>query len=464
MIVFPIFEIAVVLGLSGLVVLAVYSLLFSEESEELADARNRLRELPESLKKADEKSSYLGWDLNLGSKIYFPDKVRSRHVHIMGATGSGKTESVLLNLIDQDAHRGHPIVIIDAKGDRSFVDFLKAHPNSRDRLLVFDVAAEDSVHYNPLASGSQSEAVSRLFNSMNWSEEFYKTRARETLLKLAENRVQENERVELFWLKKALESSGSLKGFLSTAARPVQVSAQEYGQLAGLVAQVSQLCYGRLGELIDGSKSKNELNLAKAIQSKKVIYFRLPALVDPVTTVTIGKLIIADLAYYSAQVQAGKYKAKFTPVYLDEFGSLACPAFLELVAKARSAGMALHFSHQSLGDLHQAGETFASQVNDNSSTKIVLRVYDPDTAEMVARTFGTHMSSKETKQVVRKSFGSQEDTGAMSVREVKEFRAEPDAIKSLPTGCAFVLMNHALRFDGSSSDVFKMRFSLPPKY
>ena len=463
---FPVFEIFLFIAFLGVIAASIHSLFFSEEAKELAQKRVVIDDIPDAIKTPTPFSSYLGWETNLGIPIYLPDKVRSRHVHIMGATGSGKTESVLLNLIDQDANNEYPIVIVDAKGDHTFVEFLRSHPKAKARLLVFDVGEkETSVRYSPLASGSQTEAVSRLFNSMTWSEEFYKTRAREMLLKLAEVQTNKGEKVSLAWLKEALASAGSLAGFLKQDTRPLKITENEYNQLAGLVAQVHQLCHGEVGDLISGTDSARELNLAEAIEQRKVIYFRLPALVDPVTTATIGRLIIADLAYYAATVQKGqKSSPRFIPVFLDEFGSLACPAFLELIAKARSAGLALHFSHQSLGDLKAAGESFASQVSDNSSTKIVLRVYDPDTADTMARTFGNRASSKETRQTVKSNFGREEETGAKSVRDVKEFRADPDLIKSLPTGCAFVLMNHAMRVEGSSGDVFLLRFPLPINY
>ncbi len=461
----PIFEILFCLAIFGAIATAIKCLFFSEAAMSEEERRATLRDLPLPLLNPHPLSSYLGWDTALKAPIYLPDSVRSRHVHIIGATGSGKTESVLLNLIDQDATRSYPIVIVDAKGDKAFVEFLERHPRSKNRLLVFDVAAENkSIRYNPLRSGSQTEAVLRLFNSMTWSEEFYKTRARDTLLKLAEHQTSNGEAVTLTWLKATLASAGALKAFLTTEMNGIKISENEYNQLAGLVAQVHQLCHGELGNLISGTTPELEINLADAIQSGKILYFKLPALVDPVTTATVGRLILADLALYSANVQNGKYKSVFTPVFLDEFGSLACPAFLELIAKARSAGLALHFSHQSLGDLRAAGDTFATQVSDNSSTKIVLRIYDPDTADTVARTFGNRESFKETKQIVTGTFGSKEETGAMSVRDVKEFRADPDLIKSLPTGCAYVLMNHALRVEGKSGDVFRLRFPLPPNY
>jgi len=462
---FPTYEIIALVALIGIILAAIKVLFLSDAAKDEFKRVATVAELPKELISEHPLSSYLGWETNLKTRVYFPDRVRSRHVHIVGATGSGKTESVLFNLIDQDARRGYPVVIVDAKGEEAFLNFLKTHPRIKDRLHIFDAGSTDhSVRYNPLAAGKSTAAVLRLFNAMIWSEEFYKTRARDTLMRLAEIQDSKNERVTLHWLKEVLSSAGSLAALLTTDTNPIKISENEYSQLSGLVSQVNQLCHGDLGDLISGKNKEREIDLGQAIQAQKIIYFKLPALEDPVTTATIGRLIIGDLALYAAQVQAGHYKGTFTPVFLDEFGSLVCPAFLELIAKARSAGLALHFSHQSMGDLRPAGENFVSQINDNSSTKIVLRVYDPDTADNIARMFGTVTTMKETRQMVTENFGNKKETGVMAVRDTREFRCNPDHVKTLPTGCAFVLMNHALRVDGNSSDVFRLRFPLPAKY
>ncbi len=461
----PIFKIALVMGLLWLIAAAIKFLFFSDQSDLESKRLGILEGLPDAVKSKHPLSAYLGWDPELKTAVYIPDQVRLRHVHVIGATGSGKTESVLLNLIDQDATRGYPIVILDAKGDQSFVDFLRKHPRAKDHLIVFDPGSpEKSVRYNPLASGPPTEAALRLFNSMTWSEEFYKTRCREMLLRVVASMERKGIRLTIKKLQEAFVSAKVLGGLVSNEDNPLDMKDAEYSQLAGIVAQINQLCHGNLGKLIAEDSAENTLDVRKAIQSGKILYFRLPALVDPETTKTMGRLLIAELAQYAAEVQAGGHSPVFTPTFLDEFGSLACPAFLELIAKARSAGLALHFSHQSMGDLAAAGESFGSQVTDNSSTKIVLRIYDPTTAETVAKTFGTKGSSKETRQLVKGSLGLKEETGAMSVRDVREFRADPDKIKSLPTGHAYVLMNHALRPEGSSGDVFFLSFPRLPKY
>ena len=460
----PVFKICILIALFWMIAAAIKFLFLSDQADAEARRREVIKQLPKEVKVPNPVTAYLGWEPNLRVPVYIPDAVRGRHVHILGATGSGKTESVLLNLIDQDATRGYPIVILDAKGDQSFVNFLRQHPRAKQKLIVFDPGApKKSVRYNPLGSGPSTDAALRLFNSMTWSEEFYKIRCREMLLRVVEGFERKNIRLNLQQLQKAFASKSALAAIVGTTDDPASITDADYAQLAGLIAQINQLCHGNLGEVLSEVEA-NGLDVRLAIQKGKILYFRLPALVDPETTQTLGRLLIAELAQYAAEVQAGAFEATFTPVFLDEFGSLACPAFLELIAKARSAGLALHFSHQSKGNLAAVSEGFWSEVTDNSSTKIILRIYDPDTAEAVAKTFGTQESSKETRQLIKDSLGLKEETGAMSVRDVKEFRADPDKIKSLPTGHAFVLMNHALRPAGSSSDVFFLSFPRLPNY
>ncbi len=58
---------------------------------------NRIKSLPASLRTGSEPGVRLGDEVELGISIFLPDSVRLRHTHIIGATGSGKTESVILN-------------------------------------------------------------------------------------------------------------------------------------------------------------------------------------------------------------------------------------------------------------------------------------------------------------------------------------------------------------------------------
>jgi type IV secretory pathway TraG/TraD family ATPase VirD4 len=154
-----------------------------------------------------------------------------------------------------------------------------------------------------------------------------------------------------------------------------------------------------------------------------------------------------------------KQERPLIPVYLDEFAAFACPAFSDLISKARSAGFALHFSHQSLGDLDTVSPAFRNQIADNSSTKIVMRTPDPDSAEYFSRTFGTHLYQKVTHRIRQESDEKlAELVGEGSQREAHQFRVSPDFIKTMPTGMGAVLIAHGCDTPSGAAHVFKIKF------
>lgn len=177
----------------------------------------------------------------------------------------------------------------------------------------------------------------------------------------------------------------------------------------------------------------------------------------------VGRLVINNLNYLAGSThrssEAEPGRNTLVPVYLDEFASFACPEFGDLISKARSAGFALHFSHQSIGDLTEVSPAFLNRITDNSATKIIMRINDPDSAEYFSRAFGTELYTKSTQRVTNaKDIDSAELLGEGTVREAHQFRAPPDLLKSLPTGFGSVLIAHGIDVDGSGSHVFKIRF------
>lgn len=426
----------------------------SFNSEKSRSIRARVAAIPDLLRDCD--SAFLGDDVELNLPIYLPDSIRSRHVHILGATGSGKTESVVLNLISHDASNLRPIVIIDAKGDTSFLDFLKSKGSISKRLQIFDLGSKNSTYcYDPLASGNSEEKISRLMNSLRWSEEFYKEQARSALKEIFQAADRQNLELNLRDLNAHLSSAESINKFIK-GVEPFPKS--QFEQIAGLRAQLRSLASGTVGDNLSPDGMRPHINLGKSIQENRIVYFRLQSLLDSESVATLGRMIISDLATYAGHIHAShSAKISYCPVFLDEFGSLACAAFVDLISKARSAGLALHFSHQSMGDLKRVDPFLMQQVLDNSSTKIVMRIYDPETAEYLARSFGTRLDRKLTHKV-ESIDGEVELQEQGSLREVQTFRASPNEMKYLPTGQGFVFIAHGISHTKEAASVHKLQF------
>jgi hypothetical protein len=459
-----------VLSISFSLVLGTLFLLwgFSKKSASYKERKKNaefLNNLPVELLSSSDSSVFMGEEVDLGANIFLPDNIRTRHVHILGATGSGKTESVILNFLRQDTARGFGSIILDAKGDQSFLDELNQYV-PKEKLLVFDLGSESSLSYNPLLSGSALESAQRLFSSMTWSEEYYKSKALSSLQRIFQTHFEVNgKNPTLIEISQYLETPKTYSSFVSSEDFPESLAMDEFRDLSGLRDQVRSLTLGSLEKSL--SPVVSDIDLAKAYEGY-VIYFRLQSLISPQIVAVLGKLVINHLNYMAGTThrENGTEKKekqakerKLVPIYFDEFASFACVEFADLISKARSAKFALHFSHQSIGDIMEVSIGFLNRITDNAATKIILRINDPDSAEFFARSFGTKEYQKTTQRITNtKEIEDAEIVGEGTSREAHQFRASPDLLKTLPTGMGAVLIAHGEDKPGGASAVFKICF------
>ena len=339
---------------------------WGRENRKRIDAIN---EIPPELLLLSPQSIYLGKDLNLDIDIFLPDNIRCRHVHLVGGSGFGKT-TTFQNIMKQDVDRGYGIIILDGKGENSFVTWLrKTMP--KDRLYIFDLSDEMSMGYNPLAAGTPLEAAQRLYSSLTWSEPYYAAKSRAALQIIFQKHFESKKKnPTLKEISDYLDSPDSYSSFVTSPNYPPKLASEDYAGIAGLRDQVSALCTGHLGDILSPN-GRAEINLAHA-QDGKVLYFRLQSSLSPQIASTTGKLLINHLNFLAGTVHRAKNatgsggltvdektnKTKLVPTYFDEFATFACPEFGDLISKARSAGYALHFSHQSKGDLEDVSKGF----------------------------------------------------------------------------------------------------------
>lgn len=433
----------------------------SSQARARAKRLDQIKNLPRELFEPSANSVYLGRDSDLEIDIHIPDKFRNRHVHILGATGVAKTESVIMNLLKQDVARGFGSIILDAKGDYSFIKHLQRMVPA-DRLVIFDLSAESSTPYDPLAAGTPLEAAQRLFSSLTWSEEYYKSKALSALQALFEaHNKRTGSNPSLIRLNEYLSSAELYAAMALPAEASASTILKEFQDLSGLRDQVRTLTMGNLAKILSPQNTAGSVDLSKA-EGGVIIYFRLQSLISSQIVAVLGKLIINHLNFLAGTAHRTEDEAKqrkLIPVYFDEFASFACTEFADLISKARSAGFALHFSHQSNGDIEHVAPGFLSRITDNSAVKIIMRVNDPDTAEFFARSFGTSLYKKATQRVTNaKDIDLAEVLEEGTIREAHKFRASPDLFKTLPNGTGAVLIAHGLDVNGGGSSVVKIRF------
>ncbi len=441
-------------------------LLFDRYSKWGKAKRKRIetiKEIPPELLLSSPTSIYLGHDLNLDIDVYLPDEVRCRHVHLVGGSGFGKTNT-LQNFIKQDSDRGLGMIILDGKGEISFLNWLKSVV-PKNRLCVFDLSDEKSMGYNPLSDGSPLEAAQRLYSSLTWSEPFYAAKARAALQTIFQNHFKlKKKNPSIKELAEYLDTPQSYSSIATSPSYPPKLATEDYMGIAGLRDQINSLCTGHLDNILSPS-DRSEINLGST-QDGKVLYFRLQSSLATQIASNTGKLLINHINFLAgtAHRNGQANKAKLVPTYFDEFATFVCPEFADLISKARSAGYALHFSHQSKGDLEDVSKGFLGRITDNSATKIIMHINDPDSADFFAKSFGTSKYQKVTQRITNaKDADDAELVGEGSSREAHRYKTSPDELKSHPTGVGSVLIAHGKDTAHGASDFFKIRFPPIPK-
>ncbi len=368
-----------------------------------------------------------------------------------------------MSIADQILHQRKIIrkisaIILDAKGDYSFSEHLK-HWVPENLLRIFDLGSKNSLTYDPLQAGTAQESAQRLFSSLTWSEEYYKSKAFSALQIIFQVHFDHfKKNPNLADLNSYLEDPDTFTGAIASEAYPRKLAERDFMELSGLRDQIKTLSTSYLSQILS-PKEKTKINLSDA-ENGTVLYFRLQSLMSPQLVATLGKLLIGHLGFVAGVAHRTEEGGKtLIPIYLDEFASFACPEFADLISKARSAGFALHLSHQSIGDLTEVSPGFLNRITDNTATKIILRINDPDSAEFFARSFGTKIYQKTTQRITNaKDLHSAEVLEEGTQREAHQFRASPDLFKTLPTGVGSVLIAHGESTPHGASSVFKIKF------
>ena len=127
------------------------------------------------------------------------------------------------------------------------------------------------------------------------------------------------------------------------------------------------------------------LDSFRLIDQKKVVYFGLDSLSDPMVGKAIGQLLLADLAAVAGDRY--NYTQTSSPInlFVDEAAEVLCPQLLSLLNKGRGAHFRIYVATQTLADFEaQLGsKAAAQQFIDNCNHLICLRTQNPDTQSFI---------------------------------------------------------------------------------
>ena len=340
---------------------------------------------------------------------------RRLHMHVMGATGTGKTK-FLEHCIQQDILNGQGVCVLDPTGNlyNNLVRWCETNyiQDTRDVVLI-DPTEDDWVFgFNPLAFGGGEgtfdgdqlafgTAATRAAIQRAWGES--KTVATPLLRRLlnlliytlAEHRLTIAEGQLLMqpdpkapiraYLTKTLRNTASLHEWDSLATiRPF-----EYENLFGSVRNrlFEFLLQPRLAAMISQTKS---IDFRQAMDTGQVVLVNLSSggrRVYQDIAKLIGSLIVNSLVLAArGRVDLPEEERRPFFLYIDECQKYLNDDIAEILDELRQFGLHLILAHQNLTQLREDGsERIAASVMSNARTKVVFQCPDPRDADAMAR-------------------------------------------------------------------------------
>jgi hypothetical protein len=412
--------------------------------------------------------------------IFLPLSDLEGHMLVSGATRTGKTYYLQLDLMQAIERGNETVIFIDPKGDlqvlhRAYDAAVRA--GRENDFQFFSLAFPHiSCTYDPLHNfvlGMEiSDRLAGLLPGGGQAEPF-KAFAWEVINVIAQAMLLAGERPLLSKIARYAKVNGTLQELLPK----VPEHTPEYEFLLSLIKHppdhydkmvsslkpmLSKLDTPDFRNLM--SVTQPDLDWDRAIRRKRIVYMFMGSMIVKETAYAIGMLALQDLLNFIGRAYA--YEKAKTPVRLivDEVGRLAFPGFVDLLSQAGGQGLKAVLAFQSVADLVSVlGQAGAQQILDNTNTKLWFRATDSTTAKTFSEIGGeglilTGRESASYRALRENSRGrgglAFDATFSQQSTEVLDNLVRKDWLTKLPRGHAFLY---------ASGCTYKTRFPLLPE-
>jgi conjugal transfer pilus assembly protein TraD len=392
-------------------------------------------------------AAVLGADAG-GHRVLLTDTELSAHGLILGASGAGKS-TTLLKLMTEQIARGRPVVAIDMKGSPAFARVLAESAAAAGRPFKL-WSIDGPAYWNPLAHGNATELKDKLIGTERFTEPHYQRAAEryiQTVLQVVAQ-ARPDEPPTLGGVV-ALMDPRRLAASLRDLDRPLRERVQDYiagltpdqhSATRGLQTRLAVLTESHTGPYLStpaGASRAQSIDLREALRGPEVVLFSLNSSKYGRLAAQIGTLAVQDLVSASGDRLANP-SAGPAIVGIDEFSALGADHVISLLARGRESGLCVLVATQELADLDRAAAGLRDQVLGVTAIKIAHRQEVPQSAQTIAQIAGTEKVWEVTRQLGGGLLGG---SGASrgTRRQVEQFIVHPNEIKGLPTGHAVVI-------------------------
>ena len=391
---------------------------------------------------ADGAAVSLGVD-ERGREVLLSDRQLAAHGLIVGASGAGKS-TTLLGILGDRVARGLPVIAIDLKGSPAFATELERAAGLAGRPIRIWTPDGPS-HWNPLARGNPTELKDKLIASERFTEPHYQ-RAAERYVQAALQVLQAHGRepaiADVVELMEPRRLAAAVRGLDSPLRERVQdyiagLTGDQISAVRGLGTRLAIISESHAGRYLTPGAAGATVDLPAALEGRDVVVFSLNSSIYGQLAAQLGTLAIQDIVSATGhRLQATGQRLPAT-VAVDEFSALGADHLLALVARGREAGVSVVLATQELADLERAAPGFRDQVLGLTAVKIAHRQDVPASARTIAELAGTEWVWAESRQIYGPFGRGSSSRGTR--HEVEQYVVHPNEVKTLRTGEAVLL-------------------------
>ena len=363
----------------------------SVKSQKLRFGQGKTKELPQSVLNQD---FVLGTNEHLGNvaQATLSIQQRLRHMHVIGATGTGKS-NFLLGSIIQDMQLGNGLCVLDPHGD--LIDKAILHlPDERLKdVIILDPSDEDfPIGLNLLDAQTEAEKIIlssdlvSLFRrfATSWGDQMTSVLA--NAINAFLNREEGGTLIEL---KRFLTEKKFREHILLEVSDPsiTYYWKHEFPLLRSnsIASILTRLDTFLRSPLVRNMMAKRRgLDFHDIINSKKILLVKLSqGLIGEENSYLLGSIIIAKLHQSALHRQSMKEEER-TPffMYVDEFQHFITPSMSAILSGARKYGLGLVLAHQDMEQVRHADRELANSVLANPATRVAFRCGEQDAKEL----------------------------------------------------------------------------------
>lgn len=410
------------------------------------------------------------------------DDIMTRHVALLAATGTGKTE-LILSIIQQQIKKGAGLILVEAKSDSDLSGSIYGMMKAAGRLDQFKLINFEfpkiSHSYNPFFSGGVRATLSTAMKMQaNSTEQFWTDVNRYSLsavilcMKLQPGSpafhikdmiaLLSDFDLLLSFMNKIRESDSSDhkngKEFLASYMRywwdedKLTWNTKKFkDMLQGAISKLSAFAHSEYSDIVNTYDP--DVDIKESILNGDVVVLSMSALADKQGVELFGKLFISDLARAIGEIQLEKSKPlMMCPAIFDEYPSFMDVGDVSLFQLARSANVPIIIAFQGIGFLQNISPAFVEMVLGNCWTHVYCDIRDSGTREFACKLAGTVLrtyeqeteghstgSSHSTEQsglIANENIGSTKSVGAKATREDL---LQPDDFQTLDQGDGIIL-------------------------